>query len=89
MDIFRGIIWPRKKEIKEQVWYHYTVVGVILSDKPIDNVGGNEHLLNGYSHFIRMDLEKIKQFPPATIIGDANDVLTRLSELVASEDFQK
>lgn len=87
-EYFRGVIWPRqpiKEYVKEN--YRYTIVGILITDKPIENFDGNEFLLDGNveGFGIARSLSQIDQKQPAFRIGDANGILLTLDRLVEED----
>lgn len=76
-----------KKETEKTTQYRYIVVGLLVTDKPLEGLEGkNEILLDGHAAGIAEALETITQKKLATRVGDANDVLLRLQDLVEEDD---
>ncbi|XXX79139.1 hypothetical protein WMF30_10235 [Sorangium sp. So ce134] len=76
---FRGVIWPRGLY---EGSYRYAVVGMLVTDSPVQGLFGNELVLNGAGNGVAAALASVPQAPAARKIGDANDVLTGLDTLV-------
>jgi hypothetical protein len=82
---FRGVVWPRKNDNKKT--YRYVVIGMVVTNEPLENLEGkNEIVLDGHAGGIAEAINTIVQKKAAFRIGDANDVLTRLEDLIAEED---
>lgn len=88
---FRGIIWPRdtRKAVDGSTVYRYTVIGLLVTDTPIDEFEGYTDNLGipgqipldgsspGMAEVLRnVRIGKLKYNP-----GDAGDVLVGLSDL--------
>lgn len=84
---FRGVVWPRGlTEEGPKKNYSYIVVGLLVTDKPLDNLEGkNEIVLDGHAGGIAEALPSIPQKEAACKIGDANFVIHNLKYLVERE----
>lgn len=94
---FRGVIWPKQGVADAppmagpsgRKLYRYAVVGLVVSDQPLENVEGkNEILLDGMASGMAEALSTIQQKRPAFTLGDANDVLLVLDHIVKEDDLQ-
>lgn len=87
VEHFRGVVWPRER-VDDGRLYRYTIVGLLVTDKPLDGIEGkNEVVLDGSSFTLLSEaLVSIKQVEPAIRIGDANMILTSLNEIVGKDD---
>jgi hypothetical protein len=87
-EIFRGVIWPREnpETVDGSAAYKYVVVGVLVSDTPINGLDPNETVIDGVvvsaSGGMTGMLSKAGKFHPAFKLGDANSVLHSLNEIV-------
>jgi hypothetical protein len=77
---FRGVVWPRPLE--HQRVYRYAIIGMLITDKPLSNLDGNEFVLDGPVFALRDEVNNLQQKSPAITIGDANMVLTSLDEII-------
>lgn len=76
---FRGVIWPRPEK---DSCYRYVVVGMLVTDTPIENFSGNDTIcLDGKSFQLMEALSAVEQTNPGVfpVRGDANSVLLRLN----------
>lgn len=75
---FRGVVWPHndKKGI-----YRYVVIGMVVTDKPLERLSGNQIVLDGHSAGMAEALQAIQQKEAKIKVGDATDVLLNLSDL--------
>ena len=86
----RAIVWPREIEVDGKKFYKYPIVGMLITDTPIENLNHNQNFINqgvfGFKDMIEtMSVKEIK-FP----LGDANSVLTSLDELSEMiEDYEE
>ncbi len=85
-SIFKGVCWPRgpstivSKDGKPI--YRYAVVGVLVSDQPIEGLEGkNEVVLEGHGAMMAETLTTMPQREPNIKTGDATNVLLSLDEL--------
>lgn len=94
---FRGVVWPKQGIAGKQPMlgpsgrklYRYAVVGMVVSDQPLENVEGkNEILLDGMASGMAEAMSMIQQKRPAFTVGDANDVLLVLNHIVKEDDLQ-
>jgi hypothetical protein len=87
-EYFRGVIWPRKPTKNQTTSnYRYIIVGMVVTDKPIEEFNGNEFLLDGPVHGfgITNSLKGVEQKQPAFKIGTADQVLLML-DCIVKED---
>ena len=77
---FRGVIWPRDDQADKGL-YRYTVIGMLVADKPLERLSGNQIVLDGHAAGMAEALETIQQKEAKYQIGDATDVLLNLSHL--------
>lgn len=80
---FRGTIWPHPLEDKGI--YRYVVVGMIVTDKPLEGLSGNQIVLDGHAAGMAEALETITQKEANIVVGDATDVLLNLKILCNGE----
>ena len=74
---FRGVVWPRGN--KEHGVFRYAIVGILVTDKPLDNIDPkNEVVLDGMAAGMADAIQTIQQKEPAITLGDATMVLTSL-----------
>jgi len=94
---FRGVVWPRQGVAgKEPVvgpqghrLYRYAVVGVVVTDQPLQNIEGkNEVLLDGHGAGMAEAIATITQRRPAFLLGDATSVLLVLDNIVKEDDLE-
>lgn len=95
-DHLRCVVWPRKpiksKGSPTGKVYRYTVVGMLVSDTPIDSIEGkNEVILDGGGYGLRLGdtIGSIVQKKPKFKLGDATEALLALGDVVEEEDFIK
>jgi hypothetical protein len=75
---FRGVIWPHND--KEDI-YRYVVIGMLVTNKEIKELSGNQIVLDGSSIGLSECLTNIQQKEAKIIVGDATDVLLNLKDL--------
>jgi len=75
------VIWPRQRPNKTPKQYRYAIVGVLVTDKPLELEGKMEVVLDGATCGLSDLIEVIRKREPARIISTANDVLTHLGEI--------
>lgn len=87
-QFIKGICWPRGKTTakeegsdKETECFRYVIVSMIITDKPLDGLEGNEFVLEGEAYGIAESLEKISKRKPNRIVGEASEVLLSLKEI--------
>ncbi len=88
-EFFRGVIWPMgkitKKKTKkkpEKVNYRYVIIGMLVTDKPLEGVEGiNQIVLNGTSAGLSDSLLSMKLNVCNAPLGDATNVLLSLDSL--------
>lgn len=81
---FKGVVWPREPvEIDGETAHRYAVVGVLLTDEPIDGFDVSEVILAGKSSGLAEALEHAEQGTDEhrAGLGDATDVLCSLDGL--------
>ena len=85
---FRGTVWPRQENDeptkKHKGLYRYCVVGMIVTDKPLEGLSANQTVLDGHAAGMAEALETIQQKEANLQVGDATDVLLNLSILCDS-----
>jgi hypothetical protein len=79
----KSVIWPRGKfDTDKQKVYRYIVVGMIVTDTPIEKwEGKNEIVLDGPSDNLVQSFTKIKQRKSKVKTGDAINVLLSLDDI--------
>lgn len=82
---FRGVIWPRPADAEHKNLHRYIVIGMLVSDQPIENFHPNETLLDGPTKGLVKSIKNIKQKKPKFTLGDANMVLTNLNHICDDE----
>lgn len=88
-EYFRGVIWPRgKAKDKRKINYRYIVVGMLVTDEPIDNIEGvlnaegiSQNFLDGTIIGMADAISNVTQRETNYMVGDANHVLTDLEHL--------
>lgn len=78
---FRGVVWPKQKN----GLYRYVVVGMLVSETPIEGLSKDQIVLDGYAAGMKNVLEAIQQ-KPSSFRGDANHALLELENLVDKSD---
>jgi hypothetical protein len=58
MQHFRGLIWPRGEL---NGLHRYVIIGMLVTDKPLDNLDGDQFLLDGHAAGIAEAIETIQQ----------------------------
>jgi hypothetical protein len=87
----RSIIWPRqpldgKGGVK---LYRYTIVGILITDQPIDGLEGKtEVLLDGSSEGMANILASVKTKKVPFVMGDASNVLLSLADIPMGDDSE-
>ena len=79
-EYFRGVLWPREPtKDGDKVNYRYVVVGMLVTDKPIDLPEEflNEAVLDG-SVKMAEAIEEMSKRHTKLPLGDASDVLVSL-----------
>lgn len=91
LEHFRGVVWPRPADDTDgKPTYRYAIVGMLITDTPIAGLDPNETVIDGtLTRFvdemgIAGALEHAPKFHAARTIGDANNVLLSLAELVGA-----
>lgn len=95
-EAFRGVVWPREAQddLQGKPVYRYVIVGMLVTDKPIEGLHSNETVLDGVINLhdgengIGDVLAKAGKFLPAYPVGDATSVLLGLSDIVG-KPFKK
>ena len=78
----KAIIWPRKiSQSNGKTVYQYTIVGQLITDRPIVELPGYQALLDGSSYGLADVLANTYQREPQQMVGDATDVLLNLGNL--------
>lgn len=77
---FRGVVWPRDDQSDKGV-YRYVIVGMIVTNKPLEGLSKNEIILDGHAAGIAEALQTIPQKNAKITTGDATNVLLNLSDL--------
>ncbi len=82
---FRGVVWPRQSNDtpsdEHKGLYRYVVVGMIVTDKPIEGLAENQTVLDGNATGMADVLQHITQKEANVKVGDATDVLLNLEIL--------
>lgn len=81
---FKGVVWPRQPTtVNGAPRYAYVVVGVLVTDEPIEFLDGKpEALLDGYAFGLPDALGAIRQRPPLVKPGNtASEVLANIKRL--------
>lgn len=93
---FRGVVWPKQGTLDKQPiagpsgrkLYRYVVVGMVVSDEPLENVEGkSEILLDGHAAGMAEAISTIRQTKPSFLLGDAEQVLLVLENIVKEDDL--
>lgn len=81
---FRGVIWPRESvKGPEGKIYRYPIVGMLLSDHPIEMFEGkNEIVLDGDVHGMSDILEVAPRGKARYALGTADNVLCSLDHCI-------
>ena len=87
---FRGVVWPREngKDADGKPTYRYVVVGMLVTDTPIPGLDPNETVIDGVVERyveelgIAGALERAPKFEASLPLGDANNVLLSLEQIV-------
>jgi len=80
---FRGLVWPRDpKQGPEGKVYRYLVVGLLVTDTPIDGLEGhNETLLDSHSPGLSMVLKALPKYDNKGMpIGEVGNFVVSLSD---------
>jgi hypothetical protein len=94
---FRGVVWPRQGVAGAEPrtgpnghkLYRYAVVGLVVTDQPLENLEGKGAvLLDGHGAGMAEAIDTAQQKRPAFLIGDANDVLLVLDNIVKEDDLE-
>lgn len=73
---FRGVVWNRTDGNPNL--YRYVIVGMLVTDKPLENIKENEVILDGSTFGLSDIIDMISQKPAKLVLGTADDVLTSL-----------
>lgn len=78
-EYFRGVVW-NKGSVKEdeKINHKYVVVGILVTDTPIEEFEGNECSIDGPAFGLSNALSLIRKGKLKCKIGDATDVLLSL-----------
>lgn len=79
----RAVIWPRQspKYPSPDGKYRYAIIGVLISDSPLQGIEGSDELLvDGYGG-ISHNLEGMPKRPTNVPPGEADNILCMLSLL--------
>ena len=87
---FRGVVWPRPEVLDNngKPAYRYVVVGMLVTDTPIEGLHPNETVLDGVVERYVSEMgfagaiQRAPKFQAATPLGDATSVLLRLEGIV-------
>lgn len=87
---FRGVVWNREQglDASAKPVYRYLVVGMLVTDTPIEGLDQNETVIDGVMpRYVREmgmagSLERASKFHPAQKLGDATNVLLSLETIV-------
>ena len=87
---FRGVVWPREPSQDEagKKQYRYVIVGMLVTDTPIEGLHPNETVIDGtmlrYVPELGMAgaIERAPKFIAAGPTGDATGVLLGLNDIV-------
>jgi hypothetical protein len=84
MEYARLVVWPREAKTGKngKPIYRYPVVGMIVTDKPIQSLEGkNEVLIDGQVFGMAAALDAANQRQPKLRLSTADGVLTGLDEI--------
>lgn len=83
---FRGVIWPRGETPQPEPLkpvYRYIVVGMLITDKPVEGLEGkNELVVDGSAEGLAQILQQLPVKQPRNRLGDATDVLLQLDTMI-------
>lgn len=85
-EYLRCVVWDRTDKDKPKKCYRYVIVGMLVTDEPIESLSKNESVLDGMTFGLGDILSEIRQVKPKIRIGDANSVLCSLESLVDDDD---
>lgn len=79
----KAVVWPRDpKDVKKDKVHRYVIIGMILSDVPIDGLEGeNEVVIEGNCDGMIEILREIKKRKANRVIGDAVDAMLSLGDV--------
>ena len=91
-ECFRGVVWPRDPVTDNdgKPAYRYVVVGMLVTDQPIEGLAPNETVIDGvvprFDDMMGMTgmLSRAAKFEPTYPLGTADAVLCGLAELTES-----
>lgn len=91
-ECFRGVVWPREPMDSRdgKPVYRYVVVGMLVTDQPIEGLAPNETVIDGtvprYDEMMGMTgmLSRAPKFTPRQPLGTADDILCSLNDLADS-----
>lgn len=84
---FKGVIWPRtpflgKTKQGEKTIHRYIIVGMLVTDEPIDKFEGkNELFCDGATQGMAIPFETVRKRKPKYTVGNATSVLLNLNSL--------
>ncbi len=82
-EYFKGVVWPRESSTGTEgpTNYRYVVVGMLVTDHPLELVDGAEIIIDSTVDGMAEILTSAKSRLPTRPLGDANMVLLRLGRL--------
>ncbi len=83
-ESFRGIVWPRVEQVSGADGvpvYRYPIVGMLVTDTPIEGTAAGEVVLVGDAPGLAAVLARIDRGHAERTMGDAADVMMHLADL--------
>lgn len=78
-EYFRGVVWPRQKDGEVLKNYRYVVVGVLVTDRPLD-MEDNQTIFSGHCDGLAESLKSTHHRVTDEPLGDATNVLLSLND---------
>lgn len=81
MEYLRAVIWPRQKNDDKVDKYKYVIIGMLITDKPIESLDTYEKVIDSRMHGLSLLLDMAQKRDPKIKLGTADDVLLDLGQI--------
>lgn len=80
-EYLRAVVWPKQQKGDKQSNYRYVIVGVLVTDEPIEGFTENQHLVDSHTRGLAEKLQEMNSTEISEPLGDATTVLLKLRYL--------